>query len=105
MKKNKYQRATKNTKKEVKTEFFQTDFGKDLKKRLNRLVIYSILLTLCAIYYIIDGIINEFNVSNILIIIVTLLFAILFLYGRYYVIVKNCNKYMINNPNKAKRRK
>ena len=58
MEKNKYQRATKNTKKEVKTEFFQTDFGKDLKKRLNRLVIYSILLILCAIYYIIDGIIN-----------------------------------------------
>ena len=57
MEKNKYQRASKNTKKEVQTAFFQTDYGKCIKVRLNRLLIYSILLIVCTICFFIDSII------------------------------------------------
>lgn len=105
MEKNKYQRASKNTKKEVQTAFFQTDFGADLKKRLNRLVIYSILLVACAIYFTIDGIMDKYSISKIVASVFFLIFAVLFLWGRHYVIIKNCNAYMINNPKNTNKKK
>ena len=44
MKKYKYQRLTKEEKKQAKNEFYQTEQGIDLKKRFNRILIYSIIL-------------------------------------------------------------
>lgn len=105
MEKNKYQRSSKNTKKEVQKDFFQTSFGIDLKKRLNRLFIYSILLIICAIYFTIDGIMDKYSISKIVASVFFLIFAIIFLWGRHYVIVKNCNSYMINNPKTTKKKK
>ncbi len=105
MEKNKYQRASKNTKKEVQMAFFQTDFGVDLKKRLNRLIIYSILLIACAIYFTIDGIMDKYSISKIVVSVFFLMFAGLFIWGRHYVIVKSCNNYMINNPKRANDKK
>ena len=105
MEKNKYQRASKNTKKEVQMAFFQTDFGVDLKKRLNRLIIYSILLIACAIYFTIDGIMDKYSISKIVVSVFFLMFAGLFIWGRHYVIVKSCNNYMINNPKRANEKK
>ncbi len=105
MEKNKYQRASKNTKKEVQMAFFQTDFGVDLKKRLNRLIIYSILLIACAIYFTIDGIMDKYSISKIVVSVFFLIFAGLFIWGRHYVIVKSCNNYMINNPKRANDKK
>lgn len=104
MEKNKYQRASKNTKKEVAKEFFNTEYGHSLKVRLNRLLIYSILLFGFFIYFLIDGIMNN-NVLRIVLGVIFCLFAILFLGGRYYAKVKNCNTYMINNPKKTNKKK
>ena len=53
MEKNKYQRASKNTKKEVAKEFFNTEYGHSLKVRLTRLLIYSVLLFGFFIYFLI----------------------------------------------------
>ncbi len=100
MEKNKYQRATKEEKQKARNDFFNTDFGRDLKKRLNRLVIYSILLIGFAIYFIIDNIINDNTVTNYILAAFFIIFAIIFLIGRHYVIVKNANDYMIKNKNK-----
>lgn len=105
MEKNKFQRASKSTKKEIKTDFFQSDYGKSLKVRLTRLLIYSILLTLCAIYFFIDAFIGNFSISQIIVAIFCLIFAGLFIWGRCYVIVKSCNNYMINNPKNTKKKK
>ena len=44
MPKNKYQRASKEIKRKARNEYFKTEFGNSLKKRLNRLLIYSVLL-------------------------------------------------------------
>lgn len=100
MEKNKYQRSTKEEKQKARNAFFNTDFGRDLKKRLNRLVIYSILLIGFAIYFIIDNIINDNTVTNYILAAFFIIFAIIFLIGRHYVIVKNANDYMIKNKNK-----
>lgn len=105
MEKNKYQRASKNTKKEIAKEFFNTEYGHSLKVRLTRLLIYSVLLFGFFIYFLIDGIMDNNNVSEIILGVVFALFAILFLVGSYYAKVKNCNTYMINNPKKTNKKK
>ena len=98
MEKNKYQRANKEEKKKARTAFFfQTDFGASLKKRLDRLIIYSILLIACAIYFVIDNILNDNAISTYILAGFFIIFAIIFLWGRHYIIVKRTNEYMINN--------
>ena len=100
MEKNKYQRSTREEKKEARTAFFNTDFGRSLKIRLTRLVIYSILLVVCAIYFIIDNILNDNSIGNYILAAFFIIFAIIFMVGRHYVIVKNANDYMIKNKKK-----
>ena len=103
MEKNKYQRSSKEEKKKAREAFFNTEYGKSLKTRLNRLVIYSVLLIACAIYFVIDNIINENSVTNYILAGFFVIFALIFLYGRHYVIVKNANDYMIKNKRKKKK--
>ena len=100
MEKNKYQRSTKNEKKEARIAFFNTEYGKSLKIRLNRLIIYSVLLVACAIYFVIDNIMNDNTISNYILAVFFVIFAIVFMVGRHYVIVKNTNDYMIKNKRK-----
>ena len=97
MEKNKYQRANKEEKKKARTAFFQTDFGSSLKKRLDRLIIYSILLIACAIYFVVDNILNDNEITTYILAGFFIIFAIIFLWGRHYIIVKRTNEYMINN--------
>lgn len=105
MEKNKYQRASKSTKKEVAKEFFNTDYGHNIKVRLNRLLVYGVALFGFSIFFLIDGIMDNNNISKIVLGIIFGLFAILFLGGRYYAKVKQCNAYMINNPKKTSKKK
>ena len=98
--KNKYQRASKLEKKEARTNFFFFFFGKNLKKRLDRLIIYSILLIAFTIYIIIDNILKDNSIINYVTAGFLLIFALVFLIGRYYVIVKNVNSFMIKNIKK-----
>ena len=100
MEKNKYQRSTREEKKKAREALFKTEYGIDLKKRLNRLVIYSILLILCVIYLVIDNILGENTISIYIFAGFLLLFAIIFLIGRHYVIIKSTNSYMIKNKGK-----
>lgn len=100
MEKNKYQRASKEEKKKAREELFNTSYGKELKTRLNRLIIYSVLLIACAIYFVIDNILNENTISNYVLAVFFVIFAVIFLAGRHYVIVKNANDYMIKNKRK-----
>ena len=97
MEKNKYQRAPKEERRKAREAFFKTEFGAVQKKRLNRLIIYSVLLVACAIYFIVDNIMNENTVSNYVLAVFFIIFAAIFIYGRHYVIVKNTNDFMIKN--------
>lgn len=96
MEKNKYQRASKEEKRVAREEFFKTNFGQEQKKRLNRLLLYSALLLICAIYFTVENILNENSISTYVLCGFFVLFAIAFVVGRNYVIVKCVNEYMIN---------
>lgn len=93
--KNKYQRADKKEKKEARQKFFSTEFGKELKKRLDRLVIYSVLLFGFTIYIIIDNFLKDNSIINYITASFLIIFILIFLIGRHYVIVKNVNNYMV----------
>ena len=97
MEKNKYQRLTKDERKKEREAFFKTEYGIDLKKRLNRLIIYSVLLVAFGIYLIIDNILDENTLSVYIYAGFLFLFAILFLVGRHYVIAKSTNNYIVKN--------
>ncbi len=97
MPKNKYQRASKEIKRKARNEYFKTEFGNSLKKRLNRLLIYSVLLLGFAIYLIIDNILGNNNVSVYVFASFLVAFAGLFAWGRHYIIVRNINDYMLSN--------
>lgn len=100
MQKNKYQRATKEEKLAVKKDFFNTEYGVSLKVRLNRLLIYSILLFACAIYFFVDNYLNSKSTVNYITVGFMIIFAIIFLWGRYYVIIKSLNSFMLENKKK-----
>ncbi len=102
MKKYKYQRLSKKEAKEVKEAFYKTNQGIDLKKRFNRILIYSILLLLFGMYLIVDAIINneatiEYVYAGLLI-----LFSIIFLISRNYLVMIKVNDYLTKNTTKKK---
>ena len=98
--KTKYQRLSKEEKKDARTEFFSTPFGTSLKNKLNRLIIYSILLFLFGIYLLID---SNSKFLEIFYGIVLLIISILFLIGRHNVIGKKVNDYITKDKDKKKK--
>jgi len=49
---------SKERKKELRDKFYQTDKGKEIRKRLNRVVCYAIILFLFSLYILISHFIN-----------------------------------------------
>ncbi len=95
MKKYKYQTLTKEEKQKAKNDFYQTDNGKNLKKRFDRLFLYSILLTMFAIYIVISAIINDDAFYNYIYGISLFVMAIIFLIGRYKIYLENINNFIV----------
>lgn len=95
--KNKYQGSDK--KKKAKEEFFKTEIGENIKKRLNRLLVYSIILLLFSCYLLIDAVINDFT-AQLIYGSVTLLASFAFFFGRQYIIHKQVNAYIIKKKTK-----
>ena len=95
MKKYKYQTLTKEEKRKAKNDFYQTDNGKNLKKRFDRLFLYSILLTMFAIYIVISAIINDDAFYNYIYGISLFVMAIIFLIGRYKIYLENINNFIV----------
>lgn len=65
-----------NNYKKYKDEFFQTDYGKSLKARLNRLIIIGILGILFSLYLIIWHTTKWDIVSGVILILASLFFII-----------------------------
>ena len=97
MKKYKYQRLSNNEKKQAKNDFYQTEQGFELKKRFNRILIYSIILILFGIYLLIEACIKKDSYAQLAYGIILIIFGIGFLISRYYLIIKKVNYYLTKN--------
>lgn len=100
MKKYKYQRLSKEEKKQVKDEFYNTNQGMELKVRFKRILIYSILLLLFGLYLLIDAYINKDSYAQYVYGAIMLMFGVGFLISRSYVMMKKVNDY-ITKPKKT----
>ena len=101
MVKTKYQRMTKEEKREARIQFFNTDEGKNLNTRMVRLLIYGILLLGFGIYIIIDAIQKNDEILQIFYGILLIVVAFVFIIGRYFIIMKRTNDYL-TKPKKKK---
>ena len=101
MVKNKYSSMTCEERKKAKEKYFATDEGTQLKSRVNRLAIYSILLTAFGIYVIIDSINHNDTHLQLIYGIGLIIVAAVFFIGRYAVIAKKVNEFLIEEKTKV----
>jgi len=87
----KYYSLTKEEKKNLKKEFYETEFGKHIKGRLNRLLLVGFLGILFSIYLFIDPL----NKWNIVLGIILTMASLIFIIGSYKVRIDKLNKFLI----------
>ena len=100
MKKYKYQRLSKEEKKEAKLQFYQTEQGMELKSRFRRILIYSIILVLFGIYLIVEAYVKKDSIAQYIYGSIVTFFGIAFLISRAYVMMKKVNDF-ITKPKKT----
>lgn len=103
MKKYKYQRLSKDEKKEVKKIFYQTDQGIELKKRFNRILIYSIILILFGIYLLVEAYIKKDSYAQYVYGSILILFGIGFLISIGHVKMMKVNDFITRQKNTTKK--
>lgn len=104
MKKYKYQRLTKEEKKEAKTKFYETEQGKLLKQRFKRILIYSIILILFGIYMLIEAYTKKNSYAQYAYGTILIIFGIGFLISKSYVMMRKVNKYITSPKNTTKKK-
>lgn len=87
----KYYSLNKEEKYKLKEEFYQTDFGKHIKSRLNRLLLIGFIGILFSTYLFI----NPANKWDIVTGIILTLTSLLFIIGSYKVRIDKLNKFLI----------
>ncbi len=100
MKKYKYQRLNKDEKKDAKIKFYQTKQGMFLKKKFNRILVYSIILILFGIYLLIDTFINSKTYNQYIYGAIIIIFGISFLVLRCYIQMRKINEFITKKPKK-----
>ena len=100
MLKNKYQRLTKEEKKEACQKFYQTEFGKKMKPVFKRLLIISILLFIYALVLVLDSLLKKGSIWNYVAAILVASCAFVFLIGRHKIIVRDVNNFLISKDKK-----
>ena len=103
MKKYKYQRLSKDEKKEAKNNFYQTEQGIELKKIFNRILIYSIILILFGIYLLVEAYIKKDSYAQYVYGSILILFGIGFLISRGHVMMKKVNEFITKPKNTTKK--
>ena len=96
----KYLRLTKEEKKQVQNDFYNTELGKEFKKYINISIIMNILLIIIGIYYILDTVIKKGNVGYYYFSSVLIIIAIIFLFFIYKAKVKKYNDFVIKKSRK-----
>ena len=94
--KNKYQRMNKEEKKQCKSFYYNTLKGKEMRVRLNRLVVLGVIGIAFAIFLIISGYLsNEINWATWTMAIILIIFSLIFIFGSIRLRVKCLNLYAI----------
>jgi len=86
----KYYSLTKEEKDKLKLDFYNTEFGKSIKKRLNRLFLIGILGTLFSIYLLI----NPTNKWDIISGIILILASITFIIASFKIRINKLNTFL-----------
>ena len=89
----KYYYLAKKEKKKLKNDFYQTDFGKNIKLRLNRLFIIGIIGLIFSIYLFI----NPDNKWDIISGIILLIVSLIFIVGSFKIRIDKLNSYLVKN--------
>lgn len=87
----KYYSLNKEEKLKLKEDFYKTEFGLSIKKRLNRLLITGITGIIFSIYLFID----QNNFWDIFTGIITLIASIIFIVGSFKVRIKKLNDFLV----------
>lgn len=89
-----YRDFSKEEKKQIRVEFYKTDFGKINKPRMTRLLIISLLLLIYSIYLFLDTLLNDGNIWGYVSMILILVFSIVFFIGRQKIFYRDLNNYL-----------
>ena len=87
----KYYTLNKEEKKNIKNEFYETEFGLNIKKRLDRVFIIGILGILFSLYLIIFPTSKLDTIMGILLIIS----SFVFIFGEHKVRIEKINNYLV----------
>jgi len=93
--KNKYQRLNKKERKKVRDDFFKTDTGIYIKKKLNTSLVCAFLCLLLGIYNLYDAFKNNLTIFDKVYSVTVILFGLLFILMYYKVRSKKVNEYLI----------
>jgi hypothetical protein len=97
--KNKYQRLSKEDKKECQKMYYGTLKGKEMHLRLIRLNIIGICSFLISLYIVVNGMItHQINWSDYLIATPLFIASIVFIIGSYYIRKKVLNQFALKIP-------
>lgn len=89
--KTKYKLLSKDEKKKLKNKFYQTEYGKVAKGRLDRLVIYGVVGYIVSIYMLI----TDKSTTNIVIAFILLLASTIYLVASFKLRFKELNNFLI----------
>jgi len=87
----KYYSLKKDKKKELKNNFYNTEFGKSIKNRLDRLFLIGIIGILFSVYLFI----NPSNKWDIVTGVILVVASIIFLVGSFKVRIRKLNDYLV----------
>lgn len=96
--KNKYQRLTKEEKKQAIKEYQQTEKGHGMMKRLTRLMIIGIIGIIYAIgYFIMEYTNYSLTLADLFLIVPLFLASLFFIIMAYKLKIKNLNNFVLKN--------
>lgn len=96
--KNKYQRLSKEEKERVKLKYYATDKGKEMKKRLDRLLVIGSVGILFSVFLIVSGYLsNKVEWYTWVVAIILMVFSIIYVVGSIKLRGKVLNQFALKN--------
>lgn len=96
--KNKYQRMTKEEKAKIKNKYYATEKGREIKKRLDRLVVTGTLGIAFSFFLIISGYFsNKIEWYTWVMAIILFIFSVIYIVGSFKLRIKVLNQFAIKS--------
>jgi len=96
----KFERLSKEEKKEAINGYYQTKKGQINKDRFFRLKLIGGICLIWSVYLVVDAFIRGYNIWNYIMATLLFIFGIIFFVGRYKVLCRDVNNYLINKQSK-----